>query len=103
MSDNQNMGREDQAEELRRLVYDVEQEGEGKDEHDTDQEMETREIDILNLPPRKEVHGKKQGRVKLKTSTSFKRLLFVIFVMMIILFIIYFFYSDAFTPIFNPS
>jgi len=101
LSNNQDKEREDQAEELRRLVYDVEHDKGEESEHISEPDMETREIDILNLPPRKEIHGKKQGRVKLKTSTSFKRFLFVIIILIIVLWSIYYLYGDELMQMFN--
>jgi hypothetical protein len=101
VGNNQNKEREDQAEELRRLVYDVEHDREEESIHTAGEEKETREIDILNLPPRKEVHGKKQNPVKLKTSTSFKRLLLVAVILIIVLWSIYFLYGDNLIQIFN--
>jgi hypothetical protein len=94
----------DQAEELRRLVYDVQSnQGENMevDRPDNDLETEEREIDILNLPPRKEVHGKNQHRVKLKTSNSLKRFLLVIIILMIVLGTIYYFYGEELIQFFS--
>jgi predicted nucleotidyltransferase len=97
LSDIQHKEKEEQAETLRRLVYDAAQDDGTEREHTA---KETRDIDILNLPPRKEVHGKKQGRVRLKTSTYLKRFLIVVFALMIILLTIYFVYGEAIIPMF---
>lgn len=99
LSSNQNE-RENQAEDLRKLVYDLES---GKEENEQSEgtEPDEREIDILNLPPRKEVHGNKQNRVRLKMSTSFKRFLLVIFVLVVVLGGIYYFYGAELLQIFN--
>jgi hypothetical protein len=92
----------DQAEELRRLVYDVQSNQEDNDDqHVKDFETEEREIDILNLPPRKEVHGIKQQRVRLKTSKSLKRFLLVIMILIIIVGSIYYFYNEELIQFFS--
>lgn len=92
----------DQAEELRRLVYDVQSnQGNDDDQHEKDFTPEKREIDILNLPPRKEVHGMKQQRVRLKTSKSLKRFLLVIMVLIIIVGSIYYLYSEELIKFFS--
>lgn|SRR5699024_7772234 len=99
LSSNQNE-RENQAEDLRKLVYDLES-GKEENEQSAGTEPDEREIDILNLPPRKEVHGNKQNRVRLKMSTSFKRFLLVIFVLVVVLGGMYYFYGAELLQIFN--
>ncbi|MFA1820683.1 hypothetical protein ACDX78_10950 [Virgibacillus oceani] len=94
----------DQAEELRRLVYDVQSnQGENAEyiQHDKHLKTEKREIDILNLPPRKEVHAKKQHRVRLKTSNSFKRFLLVIIILIIVLGSIFYFFNEELIQFFS--
>lgn len=76
----------DQADELRKLLIEVQQ----NDDLPTEQKSTTteqanhREIDILNLPPRKEVHSGKK-RTKLKISKPFKRLLVVMILLILLL------------------
>ena len=68
----------DQANELRQLLNEVEQ-GEQTNKVDNEIIEETvsrREIDILKLPPRKEIHTQNK-RAKLKVSKPFLRLLFI--------------------------
>ena len=68
----------DQANELRQLLHEVEQ-GEEMKEGNIEIIEETasrREIDVLKLPPRKEIHTKNK-RAKLKVSKPFLRLLFI--------------------------
>ena len=67
----------DQENELRQLLDEVEQ-GEEMIEESIELIEETasrREIDVLKLPPRKEIHTNK--RAKMKVSKPFLRLLFI--------------------------
>ena len=70
---------EDQANELRSLLQDIEEGTENDKEPFADQMIN--EIDVLNLPPRKEVHTKNK-RVKLKMSKPFLRFLFTIIIVL---------------------
>lgn len=69
---------DDQANELRSLFNEVE----NADSNNTDaslaneDESSIRKIDILNLPPRKEIHTNNK-RAKLKLSKPFLRLIFI--------------------------
>lgn len=54
------------------------------EQHDFSDRGETRGVDVLNLPPRKEVHGQKQ-RAKIKISSSLIRLVLVIMILVVIL------------------
>lgn len=75
----------DQAAELRKLISEVDthndkmapNEGENKEEHQS--------IDILNLPPRKEVHNKKKSRIHIKMSRSILRLIVVLFLVAVVI------------------
>ncbi|MBP2077832.1 sulfite exporter TauE/SafE family protein [Oceanobacillus polygoni] len=76
----------DQADELRNLFQEIE-EGQAIEpplkSTDSEQESEAkRDIDILNLPPRKEIHSK-DSRTSLKLSGPLIRLLFVIFILIL--------------------
>ncbi|MEW9674690.1 hypothetical protein ABRT01_00620 [Lentibacillus sp. L22] len=46
---------------------------------------QTREMDILNLPPRKEVHGKTNQRIRWQVSGPLVRLLLVIIIIIAVL------------------
>lgn len=48
-------------------------------------ETKKQEIDILNLPPRSEVHGKKMTKMRWKIRSPFIRFLFVILLAIILL------------------
>ena len=72
----------DQANELRQLFNEVEQGEETANVTKEDnneiviEKTNIREIDVLKLPPRKEIHTKNK-RAKLKVSKPFLRLLFI--------------------------
>jgi len=85
---------EDQATELRKLISEVDIKAvQPKESIDKEKEQESYpQIDILNLPPRKEVHGKKKSRVHFKLSRSILRLIFVLLLAMaVIIGVIYLF------------
>lgn len=68
---------EDQANELRTLFQDIEEGNENDEESFADQIIN--EIDVLNLPPRKEVHTKSK-RTKIKLSKPLLRFLFTVII-----------------------
>lgn len=70
----------DQADELRRVFNEVENH-ENKEEAAAREEME---IDVLNLPPRKEVHAK-SGRTKLRVSRPFIRFALIVAIVLLCL------------------
>ncbi|HLR01425.1 MAG TPA: hypothetical protein VK111_01610 [Virgibacillus sp.] len=89
MSDNPNPDKEsDQEKELRELFSEVEKSA--VHNHDTSEEKtsditdETQKIDVLNLPPRREVHSNHSGRVKIKIRPYIR--LIIVIILMIILF-----------------
>lgn len=79
--------KEDQAQELRNLLEEVGQNGESNET--SFEKSDEIEIDVLNLPPRKEVHTESKG-FKFKISKPFMRLaLTVIFVLLCLGFALY--------------
>ncbi|MEN1969129.1 hypothetical protein WMZ97_13770 [Lentibacillus sp. N15] len=89
---NQSTKQDDQAEELKKLVELVEDGAPNSsvmNEHTKNEEVieqtRTREIDILNLPPRNEVHSQTNQRLHIKISRPFVRLLLVIIVILVVL------------------
>lgn len=92
---------DDQAAELRKLFNEVqgistndlkeEQKPEAETKIESNESFESnRKIDILDLPPRKEVHSNSKNRTKLKMSRPFLR--FSIFILILILVIFAVFY-----------
>ncbi|RDW19094.1 hypothetical protein CWR48_08575 [Oceanobacillus arenosus] len=84
--------KQDQAEELRHLVGEIEGNKEVKEELSASLEEipKKREIDILNLPPRKEVHTI-SNRTRFRISRPFIRIIFVVIVLIVILIVGYYF------------
>lgn len=79
----------DQAAELRKLISEVESTEASANYVSNKNENEIQNVDILNLPPRKEVHHNKTP-MNLKVSKSVVRLLFVILLTLaVVLSIIY--------------
>lgn len=60
-----------------------------KDE--TEEQEEYIELDILNLPPRREVHGARKKPMSFSFTSPFVRLSLVIIVLLIVVFILYYF------------
>lgn len=79
----------DQADELRKLFNEVQEESEPsipeedikKDNHEKKVE---RDVDILNLPPRGEVHSINKKRTRLKVSGASLRFIFVIITLLVL-------------------
>lgn len=98
-----NTERDDQATELRKLFNEVQ--GNGTNDLQTDKKTEltengsvvlnesARDIDILNLPPRKEVHSNKKKRTRVKVNRPFARLSAVIIILIIIVIAVYYLWS----------
>lgn len=89
----------DQAEHLKQLFNDVQKNEETQEipsALDTLQITQDRDlkIDILNLPPRKDVHGKNAYRMRLKISRPFMRFLSVMITLVLIIIFIYFNWPD---------
>lgn len=72
--------KEDQANDSRLLYQDIEEDDESDKESFADQIIN--EIDVLNLPPRKEVHTTNK-RPKIKLSRPFLRFLFTMIIVIV--------------------
>lgn len=87
MSDNPNK-ESDQAKELRKLLSEVENpvtsDNKAPEEEISNTPDNTQTIDVLNLPPRREVHGGKSGRMKIKIKPYIR--LIIVVILIIILF-----------------
>ncbi|MCM3738837.1 hypothetical protein M3210_01020 [Oceanobacillus luteolus] len=87
---------EDQANELSQLFDEIES---GNEKHEeTIVLKEDNEIDVLNLPPRKEIHTK-NNRFRLKFSRPFIRFAFVIFIVALSICIALYIWQDEFTSL----
>jgi hypothetical protein len=97
--------RNDQAKELRELLQDVNNNSlkvkdrsikqhvmeEGKENQVTNDE---KMVNVLNLPPRKEIHSQKRNRTHVKLSKPFLRLFVVLLLLLIVLWLLLF-YGDV--------
>lgn len=92
----------DQSFELQKLIQDVGIELSDDDiEEPLKEERNMKEdIDVLNLPPRKDVHTMK-SRTHLKMSKAFLRFIFVLLVLSIIVIGTYYYVADDFLNLFN--
>ncbi|MFB4166352.1 hypothetical protein [Virgibacillus sp. JSM 102003] len=86
--------RSDQADELRKLFNEVQEESVQPAQLDKgetgsseiEQHVEhVREVDILNLPPRSEVHSASNKRTRVKLSGASLRLIIVVFIFLALL------------------
>lgn len=91
---------DDQANELRTLFDEVEnaEHREIEDSFDFENESSIRKVDILNLPPRKEIHTNNK-RAKLKLSKPFLRLVFISLLVMVILIGVLYLWDGEFTSL----
>lgn len=83
-----NAGQKDQAEALRQVIQEASEKDTLQDEEKQGSvtakgQEETVIVDILNLPPRKEVH-KDAGKMRLKMNFSLFRLIFIIVLLIIL-------------------
>lgn len=83
---------DEQVDDLKELVDQVEKgesesntAGETHLNDKTTKEAATKEIDVLDLPPRNEVHSNKKERVHLKISIPLIRLFIVILIILVVL------------------
>jgi len=79
----------DQANELKKLLSDVTRQESSNDPTLAESETlntldETKKIDVLNLPPRKEIHGGKASRMKIKITKPYIRLIVVVSLIIIL-------------------
>lgn len=101
---NDNHEHDNQASELKSLFEEVQKNESSmqrdRKEKEVEQTTDIREIDLLNLPPRKEVHGKDNKWTRLKISKPLRRLLFVTVVLLVLFGFIYYFWNEIFIDIF---
>ncbi|SFD50911.1 hypothetical protein SAMN05216238_10213 [Lentibacillus persicus] len=101
--ENKTKEADDQASELRKLLDEVENGQEVTNLEETTHQRKEAEadtekksnrdlnIDILNLPPRKEVHGSTKTHTRLKMSNPSKRFITVA-VLLVVLFVVMFYF-----------
>lgn len=88
---------EDQAEQLKQIFDELQQNAPNSDQPSNEQEViddSIPKIDILNLPPRREIHDDNHTRTRLSISRPFLRFLSIIIFVIIIVFGAYFFWGE---------
>ncbi|MFD1039503.1 hypothetical protein ACFQ3N_14025 [Virgibacillus byunsanensis] len=101
---NQSKKRDDQANELRKLLNEVQQSETTQEKKSSSyiaDSVPTREVDILNLPTRKEVHNEKGKRTKIKVSRPYLRLYVVIILILSIVAIAYYLWEEEIVSLFS--
>ncbi|MCZ0701838.1 hypothetical protein J2T56_000387 [Natronobacillus azotifigens] len=90
---------EDQAALLRKQMEGINQhEAEMNKDEDQGQREDTEiEMDVLNLPPRSEIHDEKRAKTRLKISIALVRLLVVLFLIIVGIVLTYHFWGDLFS------
>ncbi|MBP1949536.1 hypothetical protein [Virgibacillus litoralis] len=90
----------DQADELRKLFNEVQEESvqsvpvvDGVNE-DSETDQKERDVDILNLPPRKEVHSTNNKRTRVRLSGASLRLVIVVIIILVFLGGAYYFWGQ---------
>lgn len=109
MVNQMNEKNEDQAAELRKLVDQIQDEKLPAEETDLNKQAdmeqtdktEDREIDVLNLPPRKEVHSKNNKFAHIKISGPLVRLLVVLLLILAVLTGLYFVWGEELFNLFE--
>ncbi|WP_067836601.1 hypothetical protein [Amphibacillus sediminis] len=86
---------DDQANLLRQQVASIQNEVQIQDENEA-YDPEDQELDVLNLPPRSEVHDAQSAKVRWKVSYSLIRLLVVFFILIVILILTFNYWGDYF-------
>jgi hypothetical protein len=96
----ENRRKDEQERELQALLVELQENADGSTVSVTDTEQEEKwnerkadtenEINVLNLPPRKEVHGQKKKRAHIKLRKPFIRLAIVIVLVIIVVGILFF-------------
>lgn len=94
---------DDQAEQLKKLLAEVDQKEEEQLVHDNEnQEIDKvaasdpliPKIDVLNLPPRKEIHGNGKNRTRLKIGRPFLRFLVVTLIFILVVISAYIYWGE---------
>ncbi|WP_200416255.1 hypothetical protein [Virgibacillus salexigens] len=97
---------EDQAKELRSLLNEVEKNTDkenASDEKKANEGHRSREVDILNLPPRKEIHSNKKAPTHIKISVPFKRFLLILTVLLILMLGAYLWFGEDLIQMINNA
>lgn len=94
----------DQAEQLKQIFDELQQNAPDSEQLSNELDVDDRsipKIDVLNLPPRKEIHRDNDVRTRLSISGPFVRFLSIIILIIIIVFGAYFLWGDELILIIN--
>ncbi|GAB3052689.1 hypothetical protein [Virgibacillus ainsalahensis] len=98
MNDRRNENKESQKNTKEFLNLEQNDDINSENESDT---KEFKEIDVLNLPPRKEIHSTKKKRTHFKINFPLVRFLVVIIILLCVITGVYFVWEDAFIQFIN--
>lgn len=94
MNEQNKNNKDDQVTDLRKLIDEVQQSESIQEKHESllaEESNQIRKIDILNLPPRKEIHSKQQKKlIRIKLSKPLLRLLMVMIILLAVIIGAYF-------------
>ncbi|HLR60612.1 MAG TPA: hypothetical protein VK094_09100 [Pseudogracilibacillus sp.] len=79
----------EETDELKVLLAEVSKAEKPKEQEDTEPI-----IDVLNLPPRSDVHKSKPKRMKMKINSPIARFVFVLLIISVIIFLAYYYLGD---------
>lgn len=99
-SANNNDKEQDQADDLRELFLEATNNPTVSEEEEVSEQVNHREIDILDLPPRKEVHGS-NGPMKMKLSKPLLRFIFISLLVITIIIVGLYFFDGEITDLIN--
>ncbi len=83
--DKQSDEKQDQSDGLQQIINEVNDKTKHHEEQEQRDENVYEDIDVLNLPPRKEIHSQKKSILRVTFKRPFLRFLFVIILMTVII------------------
>lgn len=101
MTKSANNNDKDQADDLRELILEATNDTTvSEDEPETSEQVNLRDIDVLDLPPRKEVHGS-NGPMKMKLSKPLLRFIFISLLVITVIIVGLYFFDGEITDLIN--
>ena len=90
-----------QAANLAQLVSEINQQLDASDVQNEQNHDNYVEVDVLNLPPRREVHKKSKHRLSLNLRQPIFRFIFVVFLIIIIGLLLFYLTDEQWSTLFN--
>jgi len=81
---------ENQAEKLQQLFAEVTNQPASNHENETEKDVDFIEVDVLNLPPRSEVHGKPKRKYYIRLKSPIMRFMTILLFLLVVISVIYF-------------